>query len=94
MKRHIQTATSASWHRGSARLLVTALCALASTAGNAHAGDTVRVSVSDAGIAADADSNVPAIDRTGRIVAFISAATNLTPGDTNAADDVFVHDRK
>ncbi|MEV6495083.1 hypothetical protein AB0M20_41650, partial [Actinoplanes sp. NPDC051633] len=39
-------------------------------------------------------SNQIAISRTGRYVAFSSAATNLVAGDTNAADDVFVRDRR
>ena len=35
----------------------------------------------------------PAISADGRIVAFISEASNLVPGDTNGKKDVFVHDR-
>ncbi|TML65713.1 MAG: hypothetical protein E6G14_16045, partial [Actinobacteria bacterium] len=35
----------------------------------------------------------PAISADGRFVAFASEAANLVPGDTNGADDVFVHDR-
>jgi Tol biopolymer transport system component len=34
-----------------------------------------------------------ALSRDGRMVAFASAASNLVPGDTNLADDVFVRDR-
>jgi hypothetical protein len=34
----------------------------------------------------------PAVSRGGRYVAFTSAASNLVPGDTNAARDVFVRD--
>jgi Tol biopolymer transport system component len=34
----------------------------------------------------------PAISANGRYVAFVSWATNLVSGDTNAAPDVFVHD--
>ena len=55
---------------------------------------TTRVSVSSAGVEADAGSGPPAISANGRIVAFVSAATNLVAGDTNATVDVFVHDRK
>src|SRR5262249_43433877 len=33
-----------------------------------------------------------AISGSGTVVAFACDATNLVPGDTNAADDVFVHD--
>ena len=35
----------------------------------------------------------PSISRNGRYVAFASDASNLVPGDTNGADDVFVFDR-
>ncbi|WP_019874214.1 TolB family protein [Sporichthya polymorpha] len=35
-----------------------------------------------------------ALSRDGQVVAFASAATNLVPGDTNLADDVFVRDRR
>lgn len=60
-------------------------------------GTTTRVSVRSDGAEADAQSAVytgPALSRSGRIVAFESEATNLVPGDTNAALDVFVHDRR
>ena len=56
------------------------------------AGDIDRVSVSSAGLQADGNSEEPAISSDGSIVAFISEATNLVPGDTNNAQDVFVHD--
>ena len=36
----------------------------------------------------------PAISADGRFVAFRSDATNLVPGDTNGATDVFVRDRQ
>ncbi|MBA3742060.1 hypothetical protein [Sporichthya sp.] len=35
-----------------------------------------------------------ALSRDGQTVAFASAASNLVPGDTNLADDVFVRDRR
>lgn len=57
---------------------------------------TTRVSVDSAGAQADGQSAIysgPALDRAGRLVAFESEATNLVPGDTNAWQDVFVHDR-
>jgi Tol biopolymer transport system component len=56
-------------------------------------GETTRVSVSSAGAQADALSQSPSISADGRYVAFDSAATNLVPGDTNGAADIFVHDR-
>ena len=54
--------------------------------------NTVRVSVPDGGGQADGGSSYPAISGDGRFVAFVSAADNLVPGDTNLAEDVFVRD--
>lgn len=54
---------------------------------------TVRVSVDSDGNQADEDSYFPALSATGRYVAFLSAATNLVPGDNKALRDIFVHDR-
>jgi Tol biopolymer transport system component len=57
-------------------------------------GVTSLVSVSTAGFQGSDSSYAPSISADGRFVAFISAATNLVPGDTNLlTDDVFVHDR-
>ena len=56
------------------------------------ASDIERVSISSVGIQADGDSEEPSISSDGFIVAFISEATNIVPGDTNDAQDVFVHD--
>ncbi len=59
-----------------------------------QAGMTERVSVDSAGNQANGDSYYfLAISGDGRYVAFGSDATNLVPGDTNEAGDVFVHDR-
>lgn len=57
------------------------------------AGVTERVSVSSTGEQANAASFVGRLSGNGRLVAFESTATNLVPGDTNDAMDVFVHDR-
>jgi len=57
------------------------------------ASDIERISISSGGNQANGDSEEPAISSDGFIVAFISEATNLVPGDTNDAIDVFVHDR-
>ncbi|UCB46685.1 MAG: PD40 domain-containing protein, partial [Spirochaetota bacterium] len=53
-----------------------------------------RVSVDSNGTQGDGDSGDynPSISGDGRYVAFESAATNLVPGDTNGAEDVFIHD--
>jgi Tol biopolymer transport system component len=56
-------------------------------------GLTVRVSVSSTGEQANAASFAGRLSGDGRFVAFESTATNLVPGDTNGASDVFVHDR-
>ena len=56
------------------------------------ASDIERVSISSVGIQANGDSEEPSISSDGLIVAFISEATNLVPGDTNGAQDVFAHD--
>lgn len=55
-------------------------------------GVTTRVSVASDGTQGNRWSGVPAISADGRYVAFSSSAINLVPGDTNAANDVFVHD--
>jgi Tol biopolymer transport system component len=56
-------------------------------------GTTRRVSVGTGGVQGDLDSFFPALSADGRFVAFTSRATNLAPGDTNGALDVFVHTR-
>ena len=56
------------------------------------ASDIERVSITSVGIQANGNSEEPSISSDGSIVAFISEATNLVPGDTNDVQDVFVHD--
>lgn len=51
------------------------------------------ISTSGEGAASDSFSDTPSISSDGRFVAFASAATTLTPGDTNARKDIFVKDR-
>jgi Tol biopolymer transport system component len=55
-------------------------------------GTTRRASVSRGGGQANGESWNPTISADGRYVAFHSAATNLVPGDTNDAMDIFVRD--
>ena len=57
-------------------------------------GRTRLVSVDSEGNSGNGNSREPNISPTGRYVAFSSDAFNLVPGDVNAADDIFVHDRK
>ncbi|MGQ9682757.1 MAG: hypothetical protein ACUVX9_09495 [Anaerolineae bacterium] len=61
---------------------------------DAQAGQTTRVSVASDGAQANGVSLFAAISADGRYVAFVSGASNLVPGDTNARDDVFLHDRQ
>jgi Tol biopolymer transport system component len=58
-------------------------------------GSTTRVSVSSAEAQVDGPTGslAPAISADGRFVAFVSDATDVVPGDTNGAFDVFVRDR-
>jgi len=56
-------------------------------------GTTVRVSVDGSGNEANGFSSGPFISPDGRYVVFESQATNLVTDDTNAMQDVFVHDR-
>src|SRR5262245_8495499 len=55
-------------------------------------GLTTRISVDSSGAQGNGDSTSPAISGNGRFVVFLSLASNLVPGDTNAARDVFVHE--
>jgi Tol biopolymer transport system component len=55
-------------------------------------GSTTRVSLGPSSVQGDQPSTGPQISANGRFVAFESLATNLVPGDTNSAPDVFVHD--
>jgi Tol biopolymer transport system component len=57
-------------------------------------GKTTLISVTSDGKPANGDSFAPAISADGRLVAFVSHATNLVGGDTNGASDVFVRDRE
>ncbi|MCW5979065.1 MAG: right-handed parallel beta-helix repeat-containing protein [Bryobacteraceae bacterium] len=55
-------------------------------------GQTRRVSVNSAGAQGNAASTAASVSADGRYVAFVSDATNLVAGDTNAVNDVFVRD--
>jgi Tol biopolymer transport system component len=58
-----------------------------------QAGTTERANVASGGGQTTGGVGSPTISANGRFVAFTSIATNLVPGDTNDAQDVFVHDR-
>src|SRR4051794_2539206 len=57
------------------------------------AATTERVSVVTGRAQANDSSGGPSVSADGRFVAFGSYASNLVPGDTNGAADVFVRDR-
>jgi len=57
-------------------------------------GQTARVSVASNGRQGKDKSGFPVASYDGRYVVFDSSARNLVGGDTNAASDVFVHDRQ
>ena len=59
-----------------------------------QSGVTERVSKAADGTPGTGFSQVASISGDGRYVAFYSNAPNLITGDTNAATDVFVHDRQ
>lgn len=67
----------------------------ASASALASHGVTVPISLDPSGTATGNDSSLYT-DMTpdGRFVAFVSAASNLVPGDTNNVGDVFVRDRR
>ena len=55
-------------------------------------GTTTRVSLDSGGGEADADCLHPSLSADGRLVGFVSAATDLVAGDGNGVSDVFLHD--
>ena len=57
-------------------------------------GVTSRASVTSAERGGNGQSLFPAMSANGRYVAFASYSTNLVAGDSNAAPDVFVRDRR
>lgn len=56
-------------------------------------GQTTRVSNASDGTQGNDLSAAPHLSADGRFVAFVSAASNLVPGDTNSQPDIFRHDR-
>jgi hypothetical protein len=73
------------------RVLVLAVSLILATSGCRW---IVRASVDSAGVQANALSYGMVLSGDGRFVAFMSEATNLVPGDTNGAVDVFVRDNR
>ena len=61
---------------------------------NRQTGQTERVSVDSQGNQANSSSSYGSLSADGRLVTFISHASNLVPDDTNGTNDIFVHDRQ
>ena len=90
-------------HRATPRPVLRALALTSATAavgllapGSASAahGVTSAVSLGSAGVIGNDASNHADMTPDGRFAAFASSASNLVPGDTNNAGDVFVRDRR
>jgi hypothetical protein len=82
----------------SRRFIMSVVC-VALLAGPGVSGTTTEprtelVSVDSAGAQGNNYSEYAAISADGRFVAFVSAASNLVPGDTNDRNDIFVRDRQ
>jgi Tol biopolymer transport system component len=75
-------------------VLLGALPPMARAAVNGGKRGPSLISLAVDGREADGASFTPAISADGRVIAFASAASTLVPGDTNAAEDVFVYDRE
>jgi Tol biopolymer transport system component len=90
-----RVAAGAAAARGKTCAAIASLGLLFAATGVAEAATaaTSRGSVSSNGDQANDYSFTPSISGDGRFVAFASGASNLVPGDTNGAEDVFVHDR-
>lgn len=54
-------------------------------------GQTIRVSVSSAGLQANGGSVLPSMSSNGEYACFSSGASNLVAGDVNGRDDSFIH---
>jgi uncharacterized repeat protein (TIGR01451 family) len=81
--------------KGGGVLAATAVVALLGPASAlASHGVTAAISVDPAGLVGDSESNYADMTPDGRFVSFVSAASNLVPGDTNGVGDVFVRDRR
>ena len=59
---------------------------------NLHSGFIRRISRASGAAEPDGPSFHPAVSRDGRLVAFVSEATNLVPHDRNRVADVYLHD--
>lgn len=67
-------------------------CALAALAAPLLSQSTIRLTAGLAGAEPDGLSSEPQMSGDGRFVVYTSLANNLTPDDTSAASDIFLHD--
>jgi Tol biopolymer transport system component len=89
--RHGNTGTTAALACLAA--LAAAVAGIGAPAATAATGPGLRIaSVATGGAASDGFSEDQAVSADGHYVAFASLATNLVPGDTNGAEDLFVRD--
>ncbi|PWI17574.1 hypothetical protein DI272_27970 [Streptomyces sp. Act143] len=72
--------------------LLTAATLPAADAAPTGAPSTLRISVAADGTEANGPSGQPAVSADGHVVAFVSRATNLVPGDPDDGADLFVRD--
>jgi dipeptidyl aminopeptidase/acylaminoacyl peptidase len=56
-------------------------------------GTIERVSVSSSGVQGNGASSESSMSADGRYITFFSTSNNLVPGDNNASEDIFLHDR-
>ena len=75
-------------------LACTGAALLAARTSPAGAQETTCMSVSSGGQVGDAESIRAVITPDGRYVAFMGSSSNLVPGDTNGALDVFLRERQ
>ena len=97
--RRSEFSSAKSWMLALTTLLLTSTLFLTPAFAQQRPGATERVSVASDGTQANNPTafptkRVPVISANGRYIAFHSSSTNLVPGDTNVAPDVFVHDRE
>jgi Tol biopolymer transport system component len=81
-------------HRTTHRLFAIALLALASACGGTtenSTGSASRISMDSQGFQANGASTSPSISADGKLIAFVSNATDILLGDSNGVPDLFLH---
>jgi hypothetical protein len=76
-------------------LAATYLVVMSAAAAEADTTKTMTLaSVNAAGVRGNGTSEQPSVSAAGRYLAFVSAASNLVPNDTNGQADIFLRDRQ